>query len=93
VTGGNIRNGHIYLPLDFFPEDAIGGSNKTSAAPRQITVVFQPGATVQTDIDRTKRILRNRAPVPDFFARANIAEGDKVRITRTAPHTFQFEKA
>jgi hypothetical protein len=92
VTGGNIRNGHIYLPLDFFPEDAIGGSNKASAAPREITVVFQPGTTIQTDIDRTKHILRNRGAVSDFFVRANIVEGDKVRITRSAPDTFHFEK-
>lgn len=92
VTGGNIRNGHIYLPLDFFPDDAIGGSNKASAAPGEITVVFQPGMTVQTDIDRTKRILRDRAAVPDFFLRANIVEGDQVRITRTPQRTYQFEK-
>jgi hypothetical protein len=93
VTGGNIRNGHIYLPLDFFPDDAIGGSNKASAAPREITVVFKPGSTLQTDIDRTKRIIRGRGAMADFFVRANIVEGDKVRITRTAPHTFVFEKA
>lgn len=93
VTGGNIRNGHLYLPLDFFPDDVIGGSNKASVAPREITAVFQPGMTVQTDIDRTKRILRDRSAIPDFFVRASVSEGDTVRVTRTASHTFNFEKA
>lgn len=30
ITQGNINNGHIYLPLDMFPADAIGGSNQGS---------------------------------------------------------------
>jgi hypothetical protein len=30
VTGGNVRNNHIYLPLDFFPADVVGGSNKAA---------------------------------------------------------------
>ena len=58
VTSGNLRNEHIYLPLDFFPADAIGGSNKSETASRTITVIFRPGGTIQTDIDGTKRILR-----------------------------------
>jgi hypothetical protein len=93
VTGGNVRNNHLYLPLDFFPDDAIGGSNKASIAPKEITAVFEPGLTIQTDIDRSKRILRNRSAIPDFFARACIGEGDTVRITRTGSHTFHFAKA
>ncbi|CAL8981586.1 hypothetical protein RHODGE_RHODGE_02920 [Rhodoplanes serenus] len=93
LTGGNIRNGHIYVPLDFFPGDTVGGSNKDEAAPRRLTVSFEPGQTVDTDIDSTKRILRTRAPVRDFFARAGLTEGDAVLIERTAPYSYRFSKA
>ena len=93
VTEGNINNNHIYLPLDFFPEDALGGSNKAAAAARTISITFQPGMTVETDIDRTKRILRVRTPVGDFLARAGVKAGDAVLVTRTAPYAYTFQKA
>jgi hypothetical protein len=93
LTGGNIRNAHVYVPLDFFPEDAIGGSNKHEAALRALRVSFVPGASVETDIDGTKRILRARAEVRDFFLRAELKEGDSVLIERTAPYSFRFSKA
>ena len=93
VTGGNIRNKHIYLPLDFFPEDALGGSNKQELAPRPIQATFSPGRTVTSDIDRSKRILRDRSAVGDFIVKAELQDGDAVRIVRTAPYSFEFSKA
>lgn len=93
VTGGNIRNNHIYLPLDFFPDDAIGGSNKAAVAPRSISVTFRPGVTVETDIDRSKRILRTRGPVGDFLARAGVNDGDTVLITRHSLYAYTISKA
>lgn len=93
LTGGNIRNSHIYLPLDFFPDDAIGGANRHNAAPRSVTVTFRPGEIVETDIDRAKRILRTRSAVRDFLARADMREGDNVLIERTAPYSYVFAKA
>jgi ASCH domain len=92
VTGGNLRNHHLYVPLDFFPQDAIGGSNKSESAARAIAVTFIPGTTVETDIDRSKRILRARSPVADFFARAGIQEGDKVAIVSTEPYRYEIAK-
>lgn len=92
ITGGNIRNNHIYLPLEFFPTDAIGGKNKDEAAPRQLSITFQPGQVVHTDIDGTKRILRVRAPVGDFMARSGIVEGDKVVIRRNIPYAYSISK-
>jgi hypothetical protein len=92
VTGGNVRNNHLYLPLDFFPPDAIGGRNKSELAPRTISVTFVPGQTVETDIDRTKRILRARGPVADFFLRAEVREDDTVRITTTGPYRLEITK-
>jgi hypothetical protein len=92
VTGGNIRNKHIYLPLDFFPQDAIGGSSRSETAVHSITVSFIPGETVETDIDRTKRILRARSVVGDFFERAGVREGDSIRLTNTGPYNYEISK-
>ncbi|MER8599362.1 hypothetical protein NKH09_15940 [Mesorhizobium sp. M1339] len=92
VTGGNLRNNHVYLPLDFSPKDAIGGSNKTELAERTIAVTFVPGQTVETDIDGTKRILRARSPVADFFARAGMNDGDRLRIARVEPYRYEIVK-
>ncbi len=92
ITGGNLRNNHIYLPLEFFPAETIGGRNKHEAAPREISVTFEPGGVVQADIDGTKRILRSRPPIGDFFARAGIAEGDKVVIRRHNPYAYSVSK-
>ena len=92
VTGGNIRNNHIYLPLDFFPESAIGGSNKTQTAARTISVTFRPGQTIETDIDRTKRILRARSAVAEFFAVAGVQEGDLVSLTKTGHFSYEISK-
>lgn len=92
VTGGNLRNNHIYLPLEFFPAEAIGGKNKAEVAPRQLTVTFRPGSVAFTDIDGTKRIFRSRAEVGDFLARAGVVEGDQVAITRDAQYTYSIEK-
>jgi hypothetical protein len=92
VTGGNIRNHHFYLPLEFFPADTIGGSNQQSAAPRRLTVRFEPGQTVSIDIDGTKRILRARGVVRDFFERAGGVEGDKLVIGRESTYGFRVSK-
>lgn len=93
VTGGNVRNNHIYLPLDFFPADAIGGSNKTEMASRTVTIVFSPGTTVETDIDGTKRIFfRARSAVADFFMRAGVKEGDNVRLINHGPYRYEISK-
>lgn len=92
LTGGNVRNNHIYLPLDFFPDDAIGGGNKSDVAPRTVAVRFQPGTSIETDIDRTKRILRSRSAVGEFFTRAGIAEGDRLIIRRTGAYSYDIAK-
>ena len=93
VTGGNLRNKHLYLPLNFFPDDAIGGSSKVQRATRTVMVTFEPGSTVETDLDGTKRMLRARAEVGDFLALAGVAEGDTVLVIRTAPYTYTIRKA
>ena len=92
ITGGNIRNNQIYLPLDFFPQDAIGGSNGSEVAVRAISVTFSSGEMVETDIDRTKRILRARGAVGNFFEHVGVCEGDKLRLTNTGPYCYEISK-
>jgi hypothetical protein len=43
LTGGNIRNGHIYLRsvAHLFPADAIGGGNAATAG-TPVRVTFEP---------------------------------------------------
>ena len=91
VTGGNLRNNHLYLPLDFFPADAIGGRNKSEAAPEAVLIQFAPGPLVESDIDGTKRILRSRA-CREFFGRAGVRQGDTLILTRLAPYEYRIEQ-
>lgn len=92
VTGGNIRNNHVYMPLDFFPQEAIGGNNKFDPAARTISVTFRPGQTIETDIDRKKRILRARSAVGEFFAVAGVTEGDVLCLRRTSAFCYEISK-
>jgi hypothetical protein len=55
-------------------------------------VTFSPGDIVETDIDRTKRILRAQSAVGDFFERAGVCEGDSLRLARTGPYCYEISK-
>ncbi len=100
LTGGNLRNGHIYLTAilddDFFPKEARGGSDKTQIADRLLTVTFVPGMTVRSDIAgagprrSTHRFLRDRTAVRNFFERSSAKAGDVVQITRTDTYAYTF---
>ncbi|WP_207183157.1 hypothetical protein [Methylobacterium indicum] len=100
LSQGNIRNNHFYLRsiLDFFPPDGIGGSDETQRAARPVTVRYQPGTTVETDIAGENRansekrsshyFFRNRSPIKDFFARSGAQEGDTLVIRRENSHSY-----
>ncbi len=100
LTAGNIANGHIYLRgiLNFFPHDAVGGSDKTQRAERSVSVTFEGTGTHITDItgpDRLKRpgrsnhcFFRERGPVRRFFALHEAMDGDVVDISRTGSHAY-----
>ncbi len=93
VSGGNVRNHHINLRGAFglFPDDSLGGSNETSAG-KSIDVNFG-GESVETDIDETKAIFRERGAVRRFFEREAVAEGDLVLIERVSARAFEVTKA
>lgn len=89
LTGGNIRNSHFYLRAvrHLLPLDSIGGSNKGSAG-RTISVSFVPGQTIETDVDGTKMILRDRASVRAFFETANPDVGDHMVFRSVGDRSF-----
>lgn len=90
LTAGNLANNHIYLRafLGAFPGDAIGGSNKSSLAPRMVTIDWGAASPATTDIDGSKKFFRNRAWVRDFFERTNARSGDIVVIHEVAPYRY-----
>lgn len=92
LTEANIRYGHIYIrgALHLFPDDAVGGQNRSSGTGKPIIVTFTPGRTITTDIEGRGRFIRDRSATPDFLARSGARAGDKVRIVRTGERAFEF---
>lgn len=92
LTAGNVKHNHIYLrrAADILPDDVIGGSNRNSVAPHRLVVVFNPGATVETDIAGDRMILRSRSAVGEFFARSGAKAGDFVCIERNGPRSLRI---
>lgn len=93
VTGGNVRNSHIYLKeaLGFFPADAVGGSN--AADPGKPIVFRMGGEEVETDLDGAKAIIRDRGAMKRFFEREHVAAGDLILIERLGKRLYEISKA
>jgi hypothetical protein len=90
LTGGNIRNNHLYLSeiMDLFPIDAVGGSNEEARAPRLLEIHCGIGEPIITDIAGDKKIFRRRAWVAEFLQVHHLTEGDKVIIEKTGPSRY-----
>ncbi|MDF2797548.1 MAG: hypothetical protein K0R85_292 [Devosia sp.] len=101
LTDGNVRNGHFYLKsiLEFFPPEAIGGSDKSQMSKVILTVDYRPGSkATTTDITGPNRLsnekrsshcfFRERAPTREFFRRSGAVGGDTVVIERISPMHF-----
>ena len=91
ITQGNIDNNHIYLRSFFeeFPADAIGGSNRASAAQREIAVDWGGNTVVMTDLDGAKKFFRKRGWIREFFDRHGVRAGDKVTVEEIAPYSYR----
>jgi hypothetical protein len=99
LKAGNFppKNQHIYLGrrnLDFFPEDAIGGTNRDHAG-EPIRVHFEglTGQPTMTDIAGEKAIFRCRGPVKRFFDYWDLREGDQVEIEQSGRREFRVRPA
>jgi DNA polymerase III epsilon subunit-like protein len=92
ITQGNIDNSHIYLRRFFesFPADAIGGSNRASAAPRQISVDTGGRTPIMTDLDGLKKFFRDRSLARDFFERHAANAGDFAVVEQIAPYQYRL---
>jgi hypothetical protein len=92
VSGGNVRNCHVNLRGTFglFPDDCLGGSNKSSSA-RAITLKIGSQSVV-TDIDKSKAIFRERGAIRRFFENEKIGRGDLILIERLKGRAFQISK-
>lgn len=93
ITQGNIDNNHIYLRSFFekFPADAVGGSNRASAAQREIAVDWGGGTVVTTDLDGAKKFFRKRGWIREFFDRNGVRAGDMVKVMEVAPYSYRLE--
>lgn len=91
ITQANIKNNHIYLRGFFakFPEDAIGGSNRSMAARREVTIDYGGETAIMTDLDGAKMFFRKRGWVRSFFERNGIVAGDKVLVEEIAPYSYR----
>jgi hypothetical protein len=93
VTAGNLQHNHVYLRkfMDLFPEDVIGGSNRSARAPRFLTLEAEGLPSVETDIAGDKKIFRDRGWVGAFFRHNEVGPGDKVGMTRLGPYRFRLD--
>ena len=93
ISQGNVSHDHIYLRkvIDYFPADAIGGSNAADASAHPIKVVFSNGCSAVTDIDGDKLFLRCRSEVRKFFEDQKAKPGDLVIITKLEDRVFSFD--
>jgi DNA polymerase III epsilon subunit-like protein len=90
LTQGNLNNHHFYLRefISAFPEEVIGGGNRSSAASRTISVSWGKEIPISTDIDGSKKIFRNRAWVRTFFERNAARPGDTVEVIESGPYFY-----
>jgi hypothetical protein len=83
LTKANVKYNHIYLTkvIGMFPKKYIGGSNKLSLAPSQLTLDVGKGKTFKTDIAGDKNIFRTREAIKEFYGNYDVTEGDNVVVT------------
>lgn len=93
LTKGAIGNANLSVRslLCFLPSSVIGGTSHSCPAPERLTVIFSPGATVETDVPVDKKTLHCRGEVADFYARSGAVAGDDVRIRISGLSTLHVE--
>jgi len=99
ITGGNIRNNHIYLSghHDFFPKESYGQSGKKKGIGK-ILILFPEGfhEPVETDISsdgkngKPRNFFRKRAWIKQFFKKHDIQEGDVIAIEKKGKYEFRI---
>ncbi len=91
ITEGNITHNHIYLRsfFDRFPGDAIGGSNKSTRAKRDLMIDWGGAEPVQTDLDGQKKFFRARGWIGAFYQLHSARAGDRVVVEEIAAYRYR----
>lgn len=92
INEANLRNNHIYLRdhVHKFPDDVIGGSNKSKLAKRTVRLDWGGAVPVETDIDgEDKKFFRARGWIGAFFKLTRAAPGDFVVIEAVEPYRYR----
>lgn len=92
INEANLRNNHFYLRehVHKFPDDVIGGSNKSKLAKRVVTLDWGGAVPVETDIDgEDKKFFRARGWIGAFFKLNSAQPGDFVVIESVGPHRYR----
>ena len=92
INDANLRNNHFYLRdhVHKFPDDVIGGSNKSKLAKRTVRLDWGGAAPVETDIDgEDKKLFRARGWIGAFFKLTGAAPGDVVVIQQVEPYRYR----
>lgn len=96
ITDGNLRHGHFYIDraTSPFPAAAWGGKNRLETG-QKVTIEFEgTGDVVETDIDGSKRILRNaRGQLRRFFDFHKLRAGDQIVISTLATDAYHVQPA
>jgi hypothetical protein len=93
LTDRAIRNGNLSVraALHLLPDGVIGGSSRGETASSLLTIVFNPGEIVETNVPGDKMTSRCRGAIADFLARSGALAGDQVLLRRRADGTLSVE--
>lgn len=92
INEANLRNKHFYLRdhVHKFPDDVIGGSNKSKLAKRTVRLDWGGAVPVETDIDgEDKKLFRARGWIGAFFKLTGAAPGDVVVLEQVEPYRYR----
>lgn len=93
INQANIDHNHFYLSscIDFFPIDAIGGSNASEKAKKEIRISLPFSEDVLTDIAGDKKIFRKRAWIGKLYKHSNAVVFDQIKMDWVAPYHLKVE--
>ena len=92
LTETGIKNSYLYLTehMDFFPEDAIGGTNATHAGNMLEFYVEGIPEPVYSDIDGKNKFIRTRSWIPKFIRIHSLSAGDRIVIERLGERIYRI---
>jgi len=97
ITGGNIRNDHIYISghHDFFPKECYGSSESKKGLGKPLILLLEGlNKEIETDISngtngKPRNFFRKRNWVSKFFKQFNICEGDVIAIEKITKYKYR----